>query len=168
MDNEARPHTCQTPGISLDWALKSSSLCGSGGQESERGTNGKKKVRATGRIPVSASVAWSPPKLAQPPRLHSSTRLTSLHCKSSGVKDSRQKWGGNAAPAILFPTLKNTRFSRVVFGDSVASGGGGSASCQPLAGVSFQVLKRKNQMGRSDGELPLCVGKVYLTVTADG
>lgn len=35
VDNEARPHTCQTLGISLDWPLKSSSLCGSGGQESE-------------------------------------------------------------------------------------------------------------------------------------
>lgn len=41
-----------------------------------------KKVCATGRIPVSTSVAPSPPKLTQPPRLRSSTHLTSLHCKS--------------------------------------------------------------------------------------
>lgn len=52
-----------------------------------------KKVCATGRIPVSTSVARSPPKLAQPPRLRSSSHLTSLCCKSSGVKDFRQKWG---------------------------------------------------------------------------
>lgn len=99
----------------------------------------EKKARATGRIPVSMSVAWTPhprthththttpthphtpailahpparpPQLTQPPQLVPySTHLTSLHCKSSGVKDFRRKWG-NAAPAILFQTLKNTRFS---------------------------------------------------------
>lgn len=90
VDNEARPHTCQTPGISLDWPLKSSSLGGSGGQESEQGTNGKKRV-CYREDPCQHECSVEPPKLAQPPRLRWSTHLTSLHCKSSGVKDSRQR-----------------------------------------------------------------------------
>lgn len=68
------------------------------------------------------SVARIPPRLTQPPQLAPySTHSTSLHCKSSGVKDFRREWG-NAAPAILFQTLKTLAFSSVVFGDSAVCG----------------------------------------------
>lgn len=159
VDNEARAHTCQTAWISPDWPLKASSLCGSGGQEREPGTNGK-KVGATGRIPVSTSAAWRPPERRR------SAHLTCLRRKSSAVTDFTRKRGGNAAPAILFRTLKNTRFSRLVFGDSVASGG--SVLCQLLAGVSFEVLKRKNPID-APTENYFCVGKFTCqsAVTAD-
>ena len=95
---------------------------------------------ATGRISVSVSVVWTPTlhPLNKPPQLvPCSTHLPPLHCKSSGVKNFRRKWW-NAAPAILFQTLKNTRFSQVVFGDSVVCG---KHLCQLLVGCHLRCWK---------------------------
>ena len=98
----------------------------------------EKKACATGRIPVSMSVARTPPtthprppQLTQPPQLVPySTHLTSLHCKSSGVKDFRRKWG-NAAPAILFQTLKTLASPELSLVTALCAG---SVLCQLLVG----------------------------------
>lgn len=120
----------------------------------------EKKARATGRIPVSTNVVRTPPPpppprplpLTQPPQLVPyGTHLTSLHCKSSGVKDFRRKWG-NAAPAILFQTLKTLASPRVVFGDSVVCG---ERIVPAFSGVSFEVLKGKSDR-RFNREILLC------------
>lgn len=50
-----------------------------------------------------------------------STHLTSLHCKSSGVKDFRRKWG-KCCTSYFVSNSQNTRFFRVVFGDSAVCG----------------------------------------------
>lgn len=103
----------------------------------------EKKARATGRIPVSMSVVWTPtlppsPHLTQPPQLVPySTHLTSLHCKSSGVKDFRRKWG-NAAPAILFQTLKTLASPKLSLVTALCAA---SVLCQLLVGCHSRCWK---------------------------
>lgn len=98
----------------------------------------EKKGCATGRIPVSKTGARIPPQLSQPPQLAAnSTHLTSLHCKSSGVKDFRRK-RGNAAPAILFQTLKTLASLQLSLVTALCAG---KRIVPAFSGVSLEVLK---------------------------
>lgn len=115
----------------------------------------EKKACATGRIPVSMSVVRIPPQLTQPPQLAPySTHLTSLHCKSSGVKDFRRKWG-NAAPAILFQTLKTLASPKLSLVTALCAG---KRIVPAFSGVSFEVLKGKSDR-RFNGEMLLLCRK---------
>lgn len=99
------------------------------------------------------SVVRIPPQLTQPPQLAPySTHLTSLHCKSSGVKDFRRKWG-NAAPAILFQTLKTLASPKLSLVTALCAG---KRIVPAFSGVSFEVLKGKSDRRFSGEMLLLC------------
>lgn len=70
---------------------------------------------------------------------------------------------GKCCTSYFVSNSQNTRFSRVVFGDSVVCG---KRIVPAFSGVSFEVLKGKSDR-RFNGET-LLYEKVYLTVISDG
>lgn len=98
------------------------------------------------------SVVRIPPQLTQPPHSSRRTAPTSLHFTVnplvSRISDGN---GGNAAPAILFQTLKTLASSELSL---VTARCAGKRIVPAFSGVSFEVLKGKSDR-RFDGEILL-------------